>query len=433
MLTTALPLLLCLICARTIREFWAYTINFMSFQSPHRRRILFATGPGDSVLAFHAWQNQKPYTGSIPTTFTAEILDFCRANASFAVLVSSNSRACTECWDSGQVSNVPKMKIHNGRGVYFHLSELLYTYRLLRIALSQKLSFAIIDSGTSHWFSFLIFRAFGIRVIVNLHNTLRPQKPKRGLLATVIFFLDRLFFRFALSGATAVSSDCSEQLQPLVANTCPIVQFRPNFELSEFLNISDVEELPTSLLFVGRVEANKGIFDVIEMFMRLRFAGIEGLRLEICGSGSSLNDITSLIKHHGLSDCISFRGQLNRYELLEAYEKSSIVLIPTRSTFSEGFAMVCAEANLCGRPVIASSVVPAVRHLPGGALVFEADNIAALESAALELLKNPKKFSALAHSARDVAFDYFSKGYTLNMALEKVFKQVADPNQESAI
>jgi glycogen synthase len=396
----------------------------MNITTMASHRFLFATGPGDSVSALEAWSQGKPYIGSLPNTFTAEILDFCQKYAAFAVLISSNNRVCSNSWGRGYVQNLPKAKLRGGNGIYFHIAEILYTFKLLKIALSTRANYAFIDSGTSHWFSFFLFRAFGIRLIANLHNTPLALHGPRSWAARIIHLLDRLFFKYLVSGASVVSSTCEDQVRTMMQSHRPIVRFRPNYNLDEFANVADICTAPTHLLFVGRIEENKGVFDVLQMFVQLRKSGFSNLKLEICGAGSSLADVKRYVENHNLGDFVSLSGQLNRYDLLKAYERSSIVLVPTRSTFSEGFAMVCGEANLCARPVIASSVVPAARHLSSGCLVFEADNNREFESVTLKLLSDPDQFHALSKSARKVALDYFSEGYSFSGALEKAFIQV---------
>ena len=58
-----------------------------------------------------------------------------------------------------------------------------------------RAEFAIIDSGSAHYFALSLFRFLGIPVAVNFHNVLWPNgyKPE-GAVARAILWLDGWFF-----------------------------------------------------------------------------------------------------------------------------------------------------------------------------------------------------------------------------------------------
>lgn len=92
-----------------------------------------------------------------------------------------------------------------------------------------------------------------------------------------------------------------------------------------------------NLLFVGRMEREKGAFTVLEAFPKLatRFS------LTMVGVGKDMEEIQVLVKKNKISN-VEIIGALSREELNHIYAKSHLILLPT--TASEGFPKVLAEA-----------------------------------------------------------------------------------------
>jgi glycosyltransferase involved in cell wall biosynthesis len=75
--------------------------------------------------------------------------------------------------------------------------------------------------------------------------------------------------------------------------------------------------------------------------------------------------------------------------MMELYEKCHVVIVPTTSDFVEGFNKVVAEGVLAGRPVITSSVCPALEYVREAVVEVPPDQSAAYGYAILELRNNP--------------------------------------------
>jgi glycogen synthase len=107
------------------------------------------------------------------------------------------------------------------------------------------------------------------------------------------------------------------------------------------------------------VEESKGVLDIAEIAKLLRRSCHVPVIFHICGSGSALPELQRRIYLERLADDIIIHGRMERDDLLYLYSNSHAVIVPTRSTFTEGMPMVCAEAMLSGLPVITNRVTNA--------------------------------------------------------------------------
>jgi D-inositol-3-phosphate glycosyltransferase len=116
------------------------------------------------------------------------------------------------------------------------------------------------------------------------------------------------------------------------------------------------------ILFVGRIEALKGIDTLIRAAHLLAKSSAIPFRVQVIGGdveesleqlGSEMSRLQTLVKSHGLQTRVRFLGSRRQRELPTYYAASDVVVMPS---YSESFGMVALEAMACGRPVIASRV-----------------------------------------------------------------------------
>ena len=70
------------------------------------------------------------------------------------------------------------------------------------------------------------------------------------------------------------------------------------------------------------------------------------------------------------------------------YGASHVVVVPTRAEFPEGFNQVLAEAVISGKPVITSSVCPALEVVKEAAVEVPPDDVEAYGDAILRLYED---------------------------------------------
>ena len=107
-----------------------------------------------------------------------------------------------------------------------------------------------------------------------------------------------------------------------------------------------------NLVFVGRVEKNKGIDDIFEIFKKI--GGMKNIKsLKIVGE--SKREKYYIEKASRVSPKISILGSLNRTDVFKIYAESHVIILLTKS---EGFPKVITEAGVFG-------CVPIVSNFPG--------------------------------------------------------------------
>ncbi len=147
-------------------------------------------------------------------------------------------------------------------------------------------------------------------------------------------------------------------------------------------------------MFAGRIEEDKGVFDILEMAHRL-----PNVLFSLCGDGNQLPEIRRQVAMRGLGN-VSAYGKLDRPALIERYLAAHVVIVPTTSRFCEGYAMVVAEAILLLRPVITNPVVPAAEMLPAAVVSVDTDDTAGYVRAIERLRCEKDEYTRLVQGAR---------------------------------
>ncbi len=153
---------------------------------------------------------------------------------------------------------------------------------------------------------------------------------------------------------------------------------------------------PPVVLFVGRLEAEKGVFTLLSAYKDL-LSALPSARLVFAGNGKDRDRL--MAEASGLQPPVKFLGHVSRDQLPDVYAGSTIVVMP--SVFVEAFGKVGPEALSSGRPVIASDSGGVREWLkPGknGLLVGPGD-VAQLTAAMLALLTDEGALARMANDA----------------------------------
>jgi glycosyltransferase involved in cell wall biosynthesis len=149
--------------------------------------------------------------------------------------------------------------------------------------------------------------------------------------------------------------------------------------------VGDAAPARRGVLFVGRLNAQKGLADLLEAMADSRLAAAT---LHVVGNGPDRAALVARTTALGLADRVHWHDVLSQQELAPYYRDAACVVIPSRQ---EGLGLVAVEAQLCGTPVIAyadGGLLDVVRTDHGGTLVTPGDT-RALAAAIDRLLADP--------------------------------------------
>ena len=105
-----------------------------------------------------------------------------------------------------------------------------------------------------------------------------------------------------------------------------------------------------SFINIAALEEKKGQGILLNAFA-MAFAGKKEIALRIVGSGNLLSQLKKQSEALGISDQVTFLGQLSREAVMEELISSQVFVLPS---FFETFGVVIIEALACGKPVIAT-------------------------------------------------------------------------------
>ena len=164
----------------------------------------------------------------------------------------------------------------------------------------------------------------------------------------------------------------------------------------------DFHQRPFRIIFAGRVERNKGVFDILSMAEKLNAMQPKEVVFELCGHGGDYAELSQERLRRGLESSVILRGKLNQTQLLEVYRRGHLVIIPTTSDFNEAFAMVAAEAVLLGRPILSNRVVPACEVLAAATVLARTDDVDDYVAKIQDLISDAARYAQLCAACEDL-------------------------------
>lgn len=109
-----------------------------------------------------------------------------------------------------------------------------------------------------------------------------------------------------------------------------------------------------NLLYLGRIEKDKGVFEIIDAVKLLENSSFRNFKLHVVGDGPDTANIRNLVREYNLQPYIEFHGSVyNNVILKKIYLSSDLIILPS---YHEGFPRVIYEAMIMGTPILTSFV-----------------------------------------------------------------------------
>jgi len=222
--------------------------------------------------------------------------------------------------------------------------------------------------------------AAGCPLVLHLHGN--------GFDRSIRWFLER-------AAVVCVSCEASRVWVKSVARRADVMLAPPPVALT----VPEVTR-PNLVLFLGHLEAEKGIYDLLEAVARVR-AVVPDLRLVCAGDGDRIG-VAHYAERLGIADAVKFTGWVGPSGKRALLEHAAVFALPS---YDEALPVSLIEAMSAGVPVVASPVggIPElVADGKSGFLVAPGDK-GALERALRRLLIERSLAARMGAAARETA------------------------------
>ena len=187
-------------------------------------------------------------------------------------------------------------------------------------------------------------------------------------------------------------------------------------DIKQYLNSAQYDSSPENrrlnLLYAGRLTPYKGVHTTIKAMAKLVFdQGLQNISLSVAGSGAVEyeNHLRLLVTQAGLTDYVSFLGQVPFAEMPKLLRKFDVLLVP--STWPEPFARMVLEGMISGLTVVATPTGGTTEILKDGnnGLLFAPDDADDLAQKIASLVADPELRRRLAHIGQQTVIERFTK------------------------
>ncbi len=394
-------------------------------------RVLYAAGPGDVMGTYRYWVKGQDDPSQVSKTYSSQFYEVCRALDAQAYVISSCSEK--KFLRDGQftIEHRP-ISLRKAKGLLYHLGQLWYGLQLIASAVRFKANAAVVADGTTHWFVLSLLPLLGVQVIPSLHCGLwRKYMPQRRA-DKLILKLSQYLFANCCAAILTVSDEISEQINQLTANRhCLMRRFSPVYRREQFagLDAPSEERSPFRVLFAGRIERDKGVFDLLEIAKRMKTLGREDITFDLCGNGSALEDLRLAALQAGVDSFFVCHGHCNKTQMRQMFNQAHAMIVPTRTDFAEGFNKVVAEGVLSGRPVVTSAVCPAVSYVRDAVVEVQPDDLMGYGEALMQLCDDPSFYEQKQRGCLTLQEQFYDDSKSWGAALKSILVAIQESRE----
>lgn len=171
------------------------------------------------------------------------------------------------------------------------------------------------------------------------------------------------------------------------------------------------------LLFLGWLERDKGVFELIEACRQL--IPRRQFTLDIAGEGKASSDARALVARHDLSRVIRFRGWLRGLELRQAMSDADVLVLPS---WAEGLPNAMVEGMAAGLAVVVTGVgaIPELITDRFSGMLVEPRNADSLARALEEVIVDGGLRERLAREAYRIAM----RDFEVEAAVDRLIAEI---------
>lgn len=159
--------------------------------------------------------------------------------------------------------------------------------------------------------------------------------------------------------------------------------------------------LEPRVLFVGRIERAKGVYDLLEAWVGV-LAHHPNARLTMVGEDRTNGAFVQQAESLGISASLSLTGPLPGHHVADMMRQSRLFCLPSHK---EGTPVCVMEALACGLPIVATGVggIPDIMEHGKTGIILERGDIEGLTNALVSLLSDPSRCISMGKEAHEFA------------------------------
>ena len=225
-------------------------------------------------------------------------------------------------------------------------------------------------------------------------------------------------------GIICCSNYMLDHIQHVLGAVKTKIRVIPNgVEASRFNNGRQPQPIPTgvsedrkTILYVGRIVREKGIFTLLDAFEKLRKQG-KDVSLVLVGEGPLKEDLAKEVLRRKLNDRVKLAGFVDEKELVSLYNSSDVFVL---ASHYEPFGMVALEAMASRVPVVVSDVGGLSEIVEDGitGVKVPASNPSTLAEGILRVLEDRE----LSEQLKENAYRAVQERYRWDMIAEKTIE-----------
>lgn len=376
-------------------------------------RLAYLSGPVDAAEVYEQWKAGQ-HTKLFGTSYLMQFYELCsELDAEALVITTLPGEFGTRNIGPVTIENRPPSR---SGGLRYHLAMIVSMLALGPSLLRFRPSAFVITAHQNYWFALVYAKFLGTEIIPSAHCVMWRPYASTPRHLRLLLWLDGLLLRLCVRRAMAISGVVANQLKTLAkSKRFDVEVITPTYAPGHFDSILPAEhaQRPFRVLFNGRVETNKGVFDLLEIADRLNGERPGAFQFDICGDGSQVQPLVAAVQERGLQRTVKVHGFCDKVQLARFLGLSHVVIVPTRSEFEEGLAKTCVEAVLAGRPFVTSPVCPALEPLGDAGLGVSPDDVEAYGDALLKLAADRTLYDSKVSNCIPLQAQFYdpSRGY----------------------
>jgi glycogen synthase len=373
-------------------------------------RIAYLTGPCDAPGVYAEWcgRSAQDYFG---TNYMKQFLQLCEdMDARAYVITTLPGKRETVLRGRFVFAKHPNP---SGSGLAYHLAFLPWMLRIAPKLIAFRPEVMVLTANCSYWFLFAWLRLLDVKIIPAFDVVPWAKYAPQKAVYRMLWQLNRWLILPAMPTMIVASDDVRRQLTELLGTRADKVRFLlqlPTYGPSQFAGLPSAYPVnPFHIIFAGRIEVDKGIYDLLSIAKRLETEQPGRFKFDVCGDGSEAANFRKAIADANLDGVISYHGYCNVEKFRPILATAQAWIVPSRSEFAAGFEMVCAEAILARRPLICSPVCPALEYVEEAAMRVNPDDIAGYCEAIKQLADDGELYRSKQSAAGRLAAQFYDQ------------------------